>query len=629
MKFLRKYGEATTITFGLRDTDGVLLKSDAVYAAGDVKISKDEGADTNITAGFVDEGLGYSMVISSTEMEAARIQGYIEDQGTPVWLGREFTIETYGHANAQYPYMNEGIWDRQLTGATHNIPTSAGRRLRALGGATPFAVNDATPTNLSFISTLTSSVDNFYNDTVAHGTSGDNTDATRIIIAYNGTTKEITFDEAWPDTIADGDDFDLRAEHIHPVSQIAFEIWDEILTGGTHNIVDSAARRLRNLQEFGSYENGNVYIDTINGNAGTTDHESGTIFNAVDSIADANTIGASLHLTGRHLAPLSSITFAASQEGETFCGNNWTLALGGQSISGTHIQGANVSGICSGANEPEFHDCHTGIMTIPPAIFVGCDLRGLITLPVGEMHFRHCSGDDSFAIDFGAAIANTTVNMSDFSGVITVSNLGASGTDILNVRGHGRLIFDASCVGGTVNWDGHFTVINNGSGITITPDDITTSVIAIQGPTFDTNTDSLEKIRDRGDEAWVTGSGSIASVILAEKVETLLDINKPLDLSKTATTRLQYQWLDIDGDPVNINGSTFKFKAVKNASESSPAIAEITGTISDAPNGRFYFDVLPTTIFKGRYEIWAVDGSSVITVLTMAGGARIETHPRL
>ncbi|MCK5601736.1 hypothetical protein KAR91_07710, partial [Candidatus Pacearchaeota archaeon] len=337
--------------------------------------------------------------------------------------------------------------------------------------------------------------------------------------------------------------------------------------------------------------------------------------------------GGALSLTGRHLNPLSSITFAAAQEGQTFCGDNWTLALGGQSISGTLIKGGHITGICSGASEPQFHHCHIGNVTIPPATFVSCDLEGVVTLPVGIVHIRHSTGDDNFSIDYGAGIANTTVNISDFSGVMTISNLGASGTDVLNVRGHGRLIFDASCVGGTVNWDGHFTVIDNGSGITITPDDITTSVGLIQGAGFDTNTDSLEAIRDQGDSAWLTGSGSIANVILAEKVETLLDINKSLNLTANTTMRLQYQWLDIEGDPVNITAFTFKFKAVKNAGESSPEIAEVTGTIADAVNGRFYFDILPTTVFKGRYEIWATDG--VITTLTRAGGARIETHPRL
>jgi hypothetical protein len=509
---LRKYGEAATFNFDLFEIDGIDFKVDAVHVVGDTKIMKDEGVEANTTNGFTDEGQGYSIVLTATEMQHARGKVYIVDQGTKAWLDTGITIETYGHASAQHPYMNEGVLDRVLSGATHNV-------------------------------------------------------------------------------------------------------------------VDSTARRLRNLQEFGDYEHDSVWIDTINGTAGTTDYESGTINNKVDNIADANTIGLSLNKSGRAVVAGSTITFAASQENQNFWGDNWTLALGGQSVSGSHIRGADITGICTGVNPPEFHECHIGAVTVPPITFVGCDLEGIITLPVGSVNIRHCAGDAGFAIDYGATVANTTVNLSDFSGVMTISNLGANGTDILNVRGHGKLIFDASCVGGTVNWDGHFTVINNGSGITITPDDITTNVTAISGAGFDTNTDSLEAIRDRGDAAWVTGAGSLASVILAEKVETLLDINKPLDLVVSTTTRLQYQWLDVDGDPVNITALNFKFKAVKNAGEASPAIPEVSGTIVDAPNGRFYFDVLPTTVFKGRYEIWATDG--VITTLTMAGGARIETHPRL
>lgn len=100
---LRKYGEAAIITFGLREPDGVLLKSDAVHVSGDTKIMKDEGSEANTSNGFVDKGQGYSLTFTSTEMEAARIQGYIEDQGTPAWLGKEFLIETYGHASAQHP----------------------------------------------------------------------------------------------------------------------------------------------------------------------------------------------------------------------------------------------------------------------------------------------------------------------------------------------------------------------------------------------------------------------------------------------------------------------------------------------------------------------------------------------
>jgi hypothetical protein len=111
-----------------------------------------------------------------------------------------------------------------------------------------------------------------------------------------------------------------------------------------------------------------------------------------------------------------------------------------------------------------------------------------------------------------------------------------------------------------------------------------------------------------GDKVGIIGNTSsavLANTIISEKVDTLLDINKSLNLTVDTTTRLEYQWLDSDGVAVDISGFSMKFKAVKNAGETSPAIPEVTGTISDGPNGRWYFNVLPTTVFKGRYEIWS------------------------
>ncbi len=45
--FLRKYGVQFTVDFDLWEVDGVDFRVDAVYAAGDVKIMKDEGAEAN------------------------------------------------------------------------------------------------------------------------------------------------------------------------------------------------------------------------------------------------------------------------------------------------------------------------------------------------------------------------------------------------------------------------------------------------------------------------------------------------------------------------------------------------------------------------------------------------------
>ncbi len=114
-------------------------------------------------------------------------------------------------------------------------------------------------------------------------------------------------------------------------------MWDRILTGATHNIATSAGRRLRGIQDFQGYEDGAIWIDTVNGSAGTTDFENGTVENPVNTIADANTLAASLGIARFHVAPASSLDFSvpwADQVNQVFMGDRWTLALGGRSVSG-------------------------------------------------------------------------------------------------------------------------------------------------------------------------------------------------------------------------------------------------------------------------------------------------------
>ena len=103
--FLRKYGVETTINFQLYETDGASFQTGAAHAAGDSKIMKDEGAEANTTNGFTDEGTGYSLVLSSTEMEAARIVVYVADQTSPaIWIDEAIVVETYGNASAMHAF---------------------------------------------------------------------------------------------------------------------------------------------------------------------------------------------------------------------------------------------------------------------------------------------------------------------------------------------------------------------------------------------------------------------------------------------------------------------------------------------------------------------------------------------
>ena len=101
--FLREYGTATTVNFHLFEVDGVDFRVDAAHAAGDTVIMKDEGAEANTSNGFTDEGTGYSLALTATEMQAARIVIYVIDQtATKVWLDDTIVIETYGNASAQH-----------------------------------------------------------------------------------------------------------------------------------------------------------------------------------------------------------------------------------------------------------------------------------------------------------------------------------------------------------------------------------------------------------------------------------------------------------------------------------------------------------------------------------------------
>jgi len=104
--YLRKYGAATTVLFPLVTKDSQVLLAGATIATGDAKISKDEGAFANTGSVFVDEGSGmYSVALTGTEMEAARISILIVDQTDPAeWEDQVIVIDTYGHASAQHAF---------------------------------------------------------------------------------------------------------------------------------------------------------------------------------------------------------------------------------------------------------------------------------------------------------------------------------------------------------------------------------------------------------------------------------------------------------------------------------------------------------------------------------------------
>ena len=114
------------------------------------------------------------------------------------------------------------IWDEPLTGATHNVSNSSGKRLRQTTAFQQIdsTVVDASATTTTFITGLTSAVDNFYNDSMLVFTDGALAGQVRAIYDYVGATKTIILEEALTSAPVNGVAFAIVSLHIHPVSQI-------------------------------------------------------------------------------------------------------------------------------------------------------------------------------------------------------------------------------------------------------------------------------------------------------------------------------------------------------------------------------------------------------------------------
>ena len=114
------------------------------------------------------------------------------------------------------------VWDEVLTGATHNIASSSGKRLRQTTAFQQIdsTVIDASATTTTFITGLTPSVDDFYNDSMLVFTDGALAGQVRAIYDYIGASRTIILEEALTSVPVNGVAFAIVSLHIHPVSQI-------------------------------------------------------------------------------------------------------------------------------------------------------------------------------------------------------------------------------------------------------------------------------------------------------------------------------------------------------------------------------------------------------------------------
>lgn len=295
--------------------------------------------------------------------------------------------------------------------------------------------------NTITLNSLASSVGNVYARQRIFIVSGTGADQVGRGVSYNGATKVLTVAQTW-DTIPD-------------------------TTSGYVMLPDAPSL-------FQGYESAAIWLDTVNGTAGTVLYENGTAENPSDSLADATTLATNLGFSEIRVAPGSSLTLAQSYNGFTIgsiSSNGWTLNLGGQSISSTTIIGATVSGVCSGANKPTFISCSMGAVTIPASRILNCAIIGTQTMSgTGDFFYEGCysgiAGTSMWDIIFSAS---SNLNLRHYSGGVQAQSMAA--TNNMSLEGNGQLVINANCTGGTIAIRGHFTVTDNSSGAVTLSDD--------------------------------------------------------------------------------------------------------------------------------------------------------------
>jgi hypothetical protein len=164
------------------------------------------------------------------------------------------------------------IWDEPLTAITHNVQYSAGRRLRALGEVQVGEINDPSPTTTDFITDLTQTIDGFFDDQYIYFTTGALEGIVRIIAHYDSATHNIHLVKPLPQAPANGDDFEVRAEHIHSLDDIVNAVWDELTslhtTVGTFGY-EILAKILQNREKNISYTFVKASSPNLTRNVGT------------------------------------------------------------------------------------------------------------------------------------------------------------------------------------------------------------------------------------------------------------------------------------------------------------------------------------------------------------------------
>ena len=311
MQYLGDFAEDATVyipfnTFSSNDPQASVTATTLI--ASDIKVHKDGSVTDIVTDGATiaidfDTITGNHLITIDTSASAdystgsdylVRIEGATVDAGNINAIVGSFSIENrYNPVTDMFTSaatLVDLIWDEVLTGGTHNVTNSAGKRIRQIDAA--FEVHSGTAqagaaTTIT-LDTGASATDNIYRGDRVMIVAGTGAQEHDIITAYNGTTKVATVAETWVITP------DATSEFILVPASVDIETWQHVAVtnGATTSLpcVDSA-----------SISDSTTAADNVQANIGNLDSPISTAQTDLDTITGAD--GAALASTQQ------SITF--------------------------------------------------------------------------------------------------------------------------------------------------------------------------------------------------------------------------------------------------------------------------------------------------------------------------------
>lgn len=456
-------------------------------------------ADDAITAGKYDQSTAFPLAQALSATAIGNLEdmydgtGYADDSApstqsqlaqlavTGAAVNVPAKASPNGFTIVQGTEVNDEDSTQSLDGTRHELTNDGDGDLEAyykfdLGG-------DGIPTSVTFTGVFKGGNDNFgiYANV---GSSGTPSWAQRgtLVGSNSGSNVTHTFTLFLGDKLTD-------------LEEVWIRVFNESLSGASFDVDQVFVSKSVVNRSIG-YSQGAIWVDTVNGVDGSEAYVNGTADKPCATWANVKSLVASLGINDVHVINGSSITLDSTVDNYSFFGDNWTLALGGQSIAGTHVHGAIISGVSTGVGASFEHCEITNDVAIAPSEYKECGFSTAVGHPFvtiagsGEYVLVRCyskvAGSGTPYFDFSAATGTMGINNRGWFGGInyvldtncTLSHevVGGGGTTVtpadgnVEIRGLCRAITLALAdtdVGNTIQLianTGPVTITSAGSG---------------------------------------------------------------------------------------------------------------------------------------------------------------------